>query len=230
MNIIEYAIGWLAPPQCIGCGIEGFCLCEACSTSEIVPYGEHCFDCGARSDGAKTCPKCSHGGAPRFVWITSNYEGLAKQIIQQLKFGSVRACAKDIAFLMCETYKDFALNPGDNPKYIVVPVPTATQRVRHRGFDHSQLLAKQISEQLNIKLTPALGRIGQTRQVGSKRTDRIKQAKDKYYVKHPSLVADQNILLIDDVTTTGATLRSAAKTLRKMGAKRVDALVFAKRL
>ena len=115
-------------------------------------------------------------------------------------------------------------------EYLVIPIPTATSRTRNRSFDHSGLLARKVASKLNLKYFPALGRVGQSRQVGAKRTVRLTQAEDKYYVRFPSMVKGSRILLIDDVVTTGATLRAATKALRSAGARRVDALVFAKRL
>lgn len=231
MNLLELAIGWVAPPDCIGCGFEGSVVCQACATSEIVPYGEHCWSCGAVSAGGRTCVRCRRQNSPGSVWITTNYEGLAKTAVQKYKFSQLRAAGTSIAALMVQTLEDFGIREQIKKKeYIVVAVPTATSRRRQRGFDHSQLLAGRIAKILEIKNVAALGRLGQSRQVGAQRSVRKKQITGKYYVRLPHLIKDRNILLIDDVVTTGATLREATKVLRQAGAKRVDALVFAKRL
>jgi ComF family protein len=129
---------------------------------------------------------------------------------------------------MVETFQH--LNRLQPTKYIVVPVPTATSRVRQRSFDHSAHLAQLAARKLGWRYLNALTRIGQTRQVGAERSIRLKQPADNYLVRYPNLVSGQKILLIDDVVTTGATLRAVTKALRAAGAARVDALVFAKRL
>ena len=113
---------------------------------------------------------------------------------------------------------------------MIVPVPTATGRVRERGFDHAALLARQVAKDLGLPVSRPLGRLGQSRQVGAKRPQRQIQMADKIWVKNRGAVAGQQILLIDDVVTTGATLKEASKVLRQVGATRVDALIFAKRL
>lgn len=114
--------------------------------------------------------------------------------------------------------------------YLVVPVPTATARIRERGFDHTDLLAKRVAMISGLREIKALRRLDQTRQLGSKREDRLTQLTGSFAVKNPLGIHGRKILLIDDVITTGGTLIAAAKALRAAGAKSVDALVFAKRL
>ena len=231
MNVLEAVIGWVAPPQCINCGREGSALCFGCSTSEIVPYGEQCWGCNALSPGGRTCTKCRAGGSPRFVWITTNYSGAAKKLVKIYKFGHQRAAANVLSGLMLGTLLDF----NDKSKiaklnYLVVPIPTATARARQRGFGHGELLARVLSHKIALQSATALGRLGQTRQLGSKRSDRLKQPEGNYFVRQPRIITGRNILLVDDVVTTGATIREVTKVLRAAGARRVDALIFAKRL
>lgn len=230
INLLEAAIGWVAPPQCISCGIEGTALCPGCSAAEIIAYGERCWACGAVSEGGRTCPKCRNS-SPRFVWISTNYEDAAKKLIHVYKFSGLRAGAKSLANVMSQTLYDF-LTEAEIAKldYWIVSIPTASSRRRNRGFGHAELLAREISHMTGLKSINALGRLGQKRQVGARRDIRLKQAKGKYYVRFAYLIKDRNILLIDDVVTTGATLRAATKALRQAGAKRIDALIFAKRL
>lgn len=114
--------------------------------------------------------------------------------------------------------------------YLVVPVPTATERVRQRGFDHARLLAKKVAEQLNLELAMPLRRYGQANQIGARRAQRLRQQEGVYQINDARKVAGRNVLIIDDVVTTGATLRAVTKVLRRAGAKHVDALVFAKSL
>lgn len=230
VNLLEAVIGWVAPAQCIICGVEGTTFCPACAAAEIIAYGERCWSCGAANQGGRTCRKCRKS-SPRFVWLSTNYEGAAKKLINVYKFSGQRAAAKSLATLTSQTLYDF-VSEDELAKlnYLIVPIPTASSRRRQRGFDHVELLAKQIVRRTGLERIDALGRLGQSRQLGARRHIRLKQAEGKYYVRLPYLIKDRNILLVDDVVTTGATLRAATKALRQAGAKRIDALIFAKRL
>jgi competence protein ComFC len=231
MAVLDKVIGWLAPPLCVGCGIEGVNICVGCSMAGIIPFGERCFNCSALSANCRTCEHCRSPNPPRRVIVTTDYGGLVKDLVQAYKFGHQRIAASQIADLMVGSFLSFNSNEDIlKANYLVVPVPTASNRVRQRGFDHSLLLANTVSKKLKLQSRNVLKRNGQSRQVGKSRTERFKQADGNYTVSAPQSVQGRNILLIDDVVTTGATLSAAAKVLRACGAKRVDALVFAKRL
>jgi ComF family protein len=231
MSLLETAIGLLAPPQCIGCSKEGYSICDACATSGILPFGERCWRCNAVSPGGRTCPRCRIPGSPSFVWINTNYEGLARELLSLYKFGHQRAAAEPIAQLMVNTFASFnSAEELRSKNYLVVAIPTATARIRERSFGHSELLARKIALRLQVDQTSALRRFGQARQLGAKRQDRLVQLKDSFAVKDPYKMRGRNILLVDDVITTGGTLMAATKVLRLAGAAQVNALLFAKRL
>lgn len=109
---------------------------------------------------------------------------------------------------------------------IICHIPTARDRVRIRGYDQAEEIAKSLAKIRGYKHKTLLYRIGKSRQVGSGRKDRFKQLEGAFKLRDISL-EDTNILLVDDISTTGATVEEAAKTLRKSGAKTIDAAVFA---
>lgn len=228
---MEIAIGWLAPLTCVGCELEGSALCIACLGSAVLPFGERCFGCNALSVRSKTCQACRGKNSPNYVWVSTDHDGLPKDLVQSFKFHHQRAAAGPISQIMASTF--LSQNSDEHLKsknYLIVPVPTASSRMRKRSFDHSYLLASQLSKVLATDAQRALGRLGQSQQVGANRAIRASQIKEKYYLRPQSSIKGRNILLIDDVVTTGATLSEAAHTLRRGGARSVDALVFAKRL
>jgi ComF family protein len=227
MSLFESAIGLLSPPECISCGTEGSSLCGKCSDRFIPAFGERCWRCNALSPGGRTCQSCRHTGSPGYVWIATDHDGLARDLVNYYKFGHNRVSSESIARIMAQTFRRY--NPNFS-EYLIMPIPTATSRIRQRGFGHSELLARKISRELGLKQANLLRRLDQTRQLGSTRENRLKQLNSSFAVKSPGLAAGRKILLIDDVVTTGGTIIAATQVLRAAGAAQIDALLFAKRL
>lgn len=135
----------------------------------------------------------------------------------------MRAAAEPIANLMDEVL------PWLEPEVLVVPVPTATIRRRYRGYDHTELIAQELAKMRGLQQASVLLRVGQTRQVGAKRLERLSQLKESFMPRNPTIIKGAHILLVDDIVTSGGTLESAARVLKKAGARRVDAVAFAQK-
>jgi ComF family protein len=154
--------------------------------------------------------------------MVTTYDEAAKKLIRAYKFEEKRAAAPIIATMITETLPHFAEAP------IVIFVPTATSHRRIRGFDHAELLAKEIAKQRNWHYERLLHRTSQSRQLGADREQRKVQLKNVFRAHNRKDITGKHILLIDDVVTTGATLNECAKLLYEMGAQQVDAAVFAR--
>lgn len=217
MRVIEHIISTIAPHECLGCGLEGSLLCAACS-QQLPPIPERCYRCLRTNPGSVTCKSCRSSSALYSVTPITTYDGLAKELVQKLKFERARAGATTVAALLAEH-----LTLPTNT--VITHVPTATSRVRERGYDQAALIARQLAAQTGAMYLPLLGRLGQQRQVGKTRLERHQQMQ-QLFVAVKSQVPSQ-ILLVDDVITTGATLEACAKILKAAGAKRVSAAVFA---
>ena len=148
------------------------------------------------------------------------YDNDAKHLIAKLKFDGAQSAALEIAKLLSAR----AVFSND---CVFVPVPTATSRVRRRGYDQAKLIARRLADQNRLPYLDCLMRSGQTHQIGANRHTRLKQLNSAYRLKTITNVAGRQIVLVDDVSTTGATLESAAHCLKQAGAKRVEAVVFA---
>jgi ComF family protein len=155
------------------------------------------------------------------VFVVTLYEGVAEQLIKQLKFERARSAAKTVA-------RAIEVSGFVPEGAVLVPVPTATSRVRIRGYDQSKLVANELSKITGMTVVQGLDRIGQQRQTGSSRIERKKQIEGAFVAKMRNLNGIKSVLLVDDVLTTGATVESAARTLRRAGVKHISALTFAR--
>ena len=160
--------------------------------------------------------------APRHVYAALSYEGLAKKLMHAYKFDCKRAATKDIAFVM-----DLWL-PYLEPSCIFTWVPTLSKHVRRRGFDHTKLLAKEFSSLRNLKIVATLDRIGATSQVGANKAQRKAQLKNAFAIRGKKDISGKNIILIDDVVTTGATIEACSKVLYTAGVSSVSVAAFAR--
>jgi competence protein ComFC len=223
MMLLEKLINIVAPHSCLGCGAEGQLICDWCHTDVCPTLPERCFGCHKLSIDSKVCDACRRKSPLKHVWVRTEYDGIAKGLVHKLKFERSSAAALPIAQLMAE---DMPYLP---PETIITHIPTATRRYRQRGYDQAELIARRIARIKQVHYVPLLRRHGQSRQVGAKRTQRLIQLEGAFRPRNNHSIADKHIIVVDDIVTTGATLKIVAKILRANGAKRVDAAVFAQK-
>lgn len=220
--ILERLIQWWTPHDCLGCGKESSLLCAWCLPEFVVPLPERCYICHTLDPDARVCVK--HKSALKHVWVRTQYEAGAKVLLHKLKFERAAAAAEPIAKLMSESLPYF--DPSDT---VITAVPTAAQRVRLRGYDQAELIARNLAYHQTLPFCKLLVRMGHSRQVGANRQERKKQLTDAFRFIDKDILS-KHIILVDDVVTTGATLEAAATLLRKSGAKSVSAVVFAQKM
>ncbi len=224
------------PPVCLDCGglVEGPALrhiCARCEPRIFQVRGAHCSTCGhpffGEVDGERICPHCD-GLRPdyRHGRTCVLLKGPARHLVHALKYHHGLHVLADIERL-------FSYN-GTLDDYIkgrvLVPVPLHTTKLRSRGYNQSELIAKCIERLANgtAQIDPVLQRIrdtgSQTRLDRSARRSNLKNA----FAPAPgaSINPAHSYLLIDDVFTTGSTLNACAGVLRQAGCLNLDVLTF----
>ena len=223
--MLEKIIAVFAPHICLGCGAEdNQLLCNGCRYA-LPNLPSRCYKCHAITRDYALCQKCSRRSSLRHVQAVTSYEGLAKELLHRAKYERAQSGLQEISGQMYEAYKLYA-----QPETVLVPLPTATSRVRQRGYDHAVILACDLSSLLGNPMSQLLRRTTQAHQVGASRAARLKHMEGAFRVTQPARLSGAHVLLIDDVTTTGATLEAAAKVCKQHGARRVDALVYVQAL
>ncbi len=220
MSIIDTLMSVLAPYECLGCKTEGGLLCGVCAGG-LSAAPERCYRCQTASPAGRTCGVCSAASVLGRVRAVSPYAGMAKELVAMLKFSGARTASREMAVLMAPL-----LEAMSDPDVLVVPVPTATGRVRRRGYDQARLLARELCRRTGLPRLDCLARSGQTHQVGAGRERRHEQLQRAFHTRRPGAVQGRHILLVDDVVTTGATLEAAALVLHDAGAARIEAITF----
>lgn len=218
--LLDKLISIVAPHTCVNCGQEGSVLCGACH-DDVAAKRSTCFLCNKITDDFRTCQSCLRDSPLRRVIVASHYEGVSKDLISRLKYQHNVAAAITCADLLV---------PLVPPHYfdVVVSVPAVSSRLRQRGYNQAELIAKALARRLDLPYVGVLGRFGQSRQVGKPRRQRLEQVSGTIYTHKPYVTAGQRVLLVDDVVTTGATLNECGCVLKQTGTKRVWAAVVAK--
>ena len=218
LTFLDTITGYIAPHECLACGHEGALLCDRCIQLLPDPV-PRCYRCGRTDNGWKTCKTCRKQSPLEQVIVATMYEGFAEAVIRKLKFERAYAAHATIAAIMA---------PYVPVNTVLVPIPTATSRVRQRGYDQALLISNKLAQNTSSRSVIALDRYGQQRQTGSSRSNRLKQLSGAFQVHKDKLAKIESIILVDDVLTTGATLEAAAAIVKLAGVKHISAVAFAR--
>jgi ComF family protein len=225
-GLLQRLLTAVFPPRCIGCGLRGVDLCDECRAGVPWLQAAVCPYCARPSRLARICAACDREGPElNGVRAACQFEGVARAAIHDLKYRRIRSRAGVLADLLME-----ALARRPLAFDVLVPVPLAPGRLRHRGFNQSELVAQMIGRTLGVELvSKALERTRETSpQVGRTAQDRSANILDAFACRLPEAVHDRRVAIVDDVMTTGATLAACAEPLRAAGAARVYGLVVAR--
>jgi len=200
--MIKGLLDILFPRVCINCGKEGKYICDKCkvfiSEAEPLIYTEECLD-GLIS-----------------VW---DYEGLIKELIHMIKYQGVTDIIKELMSLIdIKVYYQY-----------ITYVPMYLKREKRRGFNQAELIAKELAKKVEVRPLPLLKKIKDTEdQVRLSKEERLENVKAVFAPLSGATASQGNVLLVDDVFTTGATMKECCKVLKKVGVQKVWGFTIAR--
>lgn len=226
----------LFPPRCAGCGGETetnrFPLCPSCDGSFARNNSFFCPVCKNRIPyhGENACHK---GAGYAFGAAADFNDPTVRRIIHSLKYEDRQYAAIPMGIIIAEyAFATASFNP--HAADAVIPVPIHRKKLAERGYNQSFLIARSFAKKAGIPPEKVLrGAVIKSRETKSQTLcatvkERRENVRESFSVASPEKIRDKNIIIIDDVYTTGATVEELVKTLKRCGAKTVLALTFAK--
>ncbi len=225
MGFLSTILDIVFPANCLACGVSGTDLCITC-LSNVPP---------AERESAKWIFPCfdyRHPPIKKAVWLIK-YKGKKRLVgvLAEILHGKILEELSELSLM-----QNFR-------QPLLIPIPLSAQRYRERGFNQAELLCREL---VNLSPSPSPDRRGAGGEVFTlvtnvlikpketrhqahieNRAERLKNIAGSYAVKNAELIKGRNIILIDDVTTTGATLAEARKILKQSGAKKIIAFTIA---
>ncbi len=223
----------LFPKFCVGCGKWGTYFCPKC-IEDITQGDLICPSCEREAVGGTTHPICRSKWKLDGLWSLGAYKDPLRKAIQKLKYSYVSELAEVLTDLMISYWArytpQFFEEIKEGGEWIIVPVPLHLRRQKQRGFNQSALIGQLLSKKLGLEYVETLKRIHYTKpQVELKSWQRKKNIKNAFSLsEHYTLDLKPSILLIDDVWTTGSTLKECAYILKRGGAQKVWAITLAR--
>lgn len=233
-GLLKKIFDFILPPRCLMCGkVVSFdnTLCEECLEQIHFISKPYCLHCGIplNSNEEKDfyCVNClTNSDNLRLCRAAIQYDDFSKKLILDFKFHDHIENKKLLANWLKMAGKDIFEEGVD----LIIPVPLHFSRLFKRKYNQSAMLAYELSHITNIKVdfNSLIKKKYSSPQALCSQKQRLKNVKGTFVVKDNSKIKGKRILLIDDVYTTGSTLKECAKILSKAGAKSVDALTVAK--
>ncbi len=229
------------PSICQGCGKPGTYLCKKCVKKKIIFIKEqHCHVCKKKIKKGFVHKKCRCLTHLDGVFVTARYSKFVERFLADIKYGFYYAMIEDVNRIMIHPNSAEATSGRDSRSKIWMEsigknsvftfVPLHPSRRRWRGFNQAEEMAKGIGKYWDIPVVKLLERRRKTKsQVGLDKKMRRSNLLGAFEVSRQlSAVSYQNVILVDDVMTTGGTLEECARVLKKSGVKKVWGLVFAR--
>jgi ComF family protein len=248
-GIAESLFATLFPSDCRLCGaplinISRLPVCDGCLAGIRPIAGGVCSVCGERlvsmhafsgENDEPLCGLCRRLGPPfEKAAAYGSYDGGLRELIHLLKYEQVRPAANVLGRMLAEVIAGLEIGfTGDS--VLVIPVPLHSKKLRQRGFNQSEAIARAALKHRGDRRyelsTDVLRRRRETKsQIGLTSHQRRENLRGAFAVEPPQQIAGRELLLVDDVYTTGTTASECARVLRRAGASRVWVATVARTL
>lgn len=231
-KINQFIANTLFPKSCYGCGVGDVYLCFECAQS-MFARELFCPHCNIRIPFGRLNDSCSRVLGVSNIFISFDYKNdVIKRMIYDFKYNSCFVLAEDFVNLSVDYLnKNKLLKNIDKDKTVIVPLPSHKTKKRRRGFNPAEKLSIQLSKVLGVEVdNDFLIKVKNTPpQAGIKNSEERKiNNKDSFVCNKKHIPKKIHILLVDDVYTTGSTIKECAFTMRKSGYKNISAFVVSK--
>ncbi len=222
--ILTGVLDLVYPPACAVCGSGGDSIvCATCRSEFRATVAPVCARCGGTVlqgvGGASCCRACDGNPPSQFTGLHAAgvYEGALRDAVLALKYGRRRRVAEVLGDFLADSLFGAVEEPG---QWVAVPVPLHPSRLRERGFNQSELLARVLRRRLGCEVdTRSVARVRRTRpQASLPAAERAANIRDAFAVRSPSSIQGRRVLLVDDVVTTLNTVAECVRVLRDAGA------------
>ncbi len=221
----------LFPKFCVSCRHVGGYVCQQCQSKLVLENIQTCPVCERASVDGRTHPTCKTGYSLDGLVTATQYRGVGRQLVHELKFRYVRDLGTFMSQLIFHALqKNNTVASVLSAGAVIIPVPLHRQRENWRGFNQANILALHLKESLNCHVrTDILVRMRKTEQQAAlSLAGRRKNVARAFRLTSPKGIVGKHVLLVDDVWTSGSTMRSAGTVLKRGGAEAVWGLVFAR--
>jgi len=223
-NLAVFLTDSFFPIECLGCGFAGAWLCSDCRLK--IPYQETqtCHVCRRASDNGITCQSC-HSYLDG-VMILAKYQSLIKRAIVACKYNFAYEIGHELSQLMLDLLIRQNWHETD---VLILPMPLSINRLNWRGFNQSEIIARNLANKTKYEFNTAdFVKYRETEVQAKLGWQERSLAQEDCFEWRGEELNNKNIIIVDDVMTTGATLQSASRALKLRGANKVWAIVLAR--